>query len=60
LKNKRRFGEIFPLYLQGLRMSQAKKNSWACDMFHAWLILRIWRWRRYLPPTEYTALYSRW
>jgi hypothetical protein len=27
LKNKRRFGEIFPLYLQGLRMSQAKKNS---------------------------------
>jgi hypothetical protein len=36
LRVNRRFGRIYCLHLQGY--------------FPAWLILRPWRWRRYVPP----------
>jgi hypothetical protein len=63
LKIKRRFGGIYHLYLQSRGISSA------CRLLSLWflqLILRPWRWKRYVPPkrrltfsTDYMALHRR-
>jgi hypothetical protein len=70
LNVNRRFGGTYRLHLQGRRISWARnQQSSACHLLSYWfltrLILRPWRWRRYIPPkrrltfNDYTALYPR-
>jgi hypothetical protein len=54
-KANKRFWGTCHLHLQGPRIRQARnKQSSACYMLSRWflarLILRPWRWRRYVPP----------
>jgi hypothetical protein len=53
LKFNRRFGRIYRLHLQGRRISTAWKR------FRARLILRPWRWRRYVLPKRLLTLNGR-
>jgi hypothetical protein len=62
LKVNRRFRTIFRLNVQGWRISHAEIYlSPAYKLFLAWLILRLWRWRQYVPPKRrltYNELHS--
>jgi hypothetical protein len=47
-----RFGRTCHLYLQGRTVNQAGRALFAACFcrFLVWLILRLWRWRRCVPP----------
>jgi hypothetical protein len=53
LKFNRRFGRTYRLHLQGRRISRARNQRSfppAFTLVSYRLILRPWRWRRYVPP----------
>jgi hypothetical protein len=63
LKVNRCFWGTYRLHLEGRRISQARnhrESRWQAEPLLARLILRPWRWRRYVwHSTDYTALYPR-
>jgi hypothetical protein len=54
LRVNRHYGGTCRLHLQDRRISQARNQrkgcGSACCLLHTGLILRSWRWRRYVPP----------
>jgi hypothetical protein len=54
LKVNRHFGGAYRLQLQGRRISRARNqrgSKWKAGP--AWLILRLWSWRRYVSPKRW-------